>query len=169
VAHEPGGRNAADQLREIIGDTYDDGFTDIPAPTHWGSLPSTCSAASWEELRNWVEALQGRFAHLDHHVIPCCWWRHNEHVEALVALKDHERASFSETAPATAPVEWFRALRDISALLKAWSAELGCGAAHQDPPVALKAVDREQWDRHVTEDVRRRHEAEINQAADAQG
>jgi len=51
-------------------------------------------------------------------IIPAFWWRHNEHVEALVALRDHHHASFGDTAPATAPVDWFRALRDITVLLR---------------------------------------------------
>ena len=144
-------------------DTGDPG--DVAAPTHWPSLPSADAAAEWDELRAWVEALQGRFAHLDHHVVPRCWWRHNDHVEALAALRDHERSSFAPTAPATAPLDWFRALRDIAALLKTWTADLGCGAAHTEPPTPLRAVDDGEWDRFVTGDVARRAEAEIDQAA----
>lgn len=138
---------------------------DVAAPTHWPSVPSADAAAEWDELRAWVEALKGRFAHLDHHVIPRCWWAHNDHVEALSALRDHERSSFAPTAPATAPADWFRALRDIAALLKAWTADLGCGPTHTDPPTPLRAVDDSEWDRFVTGDVARRAEAEIDQAA----
>ena len=167
---EPGARNPLDELRQIIGDPYgSDDFADVPAPTQWPALPAADAAVQWDELRNWVEALQARFAHLDHHVIPRCWWRHNEHVEALAALRDHERSSFSETAPATAPVDWLRALRDVASLLKAWTAEVGCGAAHQDPPVPLRSVDREEWNRHVEADVLRRHEHEIEAAATSNG
>jgi len=168
MGDEPGTRDPLDELRQVLGDPYDDGdFADIPAPTHWPAIPATDAAEQWEELRSWVEALQARFGHLDHHVIPRCWWRHNEHVEALCALRDHERSSFSDSAPATAPVEWLRALRDISLLLKTWTAEGGCGAVHQDPPVTLRAVEAVEWDRHVEADVRRRQEREIDQAAAA--
>jgi hypothetical protein len=138
-------------------DTGDPG--DVAAPTHWPWLPSADAAAEWGELRVWVGALQGRFAHLDHHVVPRCWWRHNDHVEALSALRDHERSSFAPTAPATAPLDWFRALRDIAALLRTWT------ASHTDPPTPLRAVDDDDWDRFVTADVARRAEAEIDQAA----
>jgi hypothetical protein len=170
MGDEPGARDPLDELRQIIGDPYDGGdFADVPAPTQWPALPAADAQAQWEELRNWVEALQARFAHLDHHVIPRCWWRHNEHVEALVALKDHERSSFSDTAPATAPVDWLRALRDVASLLKAWTAEVGCGAAHQDPPVALRSIDREEWNRHVEADVLRRQQHEIDAAATSNG
>ena len=161
--------NPLDELRQLLDDPYDDEFADIPAPTHWPSVPATDAAAQWEELASWVEALRGRFAHLDHHVIPRCWWRHNEHVEALVALRDHERSSFSGNAPATAPLDWLRALRDVSSLLKAWTAETGCGATHQDPPIPLRAIDRTEWDRHVEADVCRRHDREIEEAVARQG
>ncbi len=127
----------AEECADIIGVPLDDDFPDIPTPTHWPHSRQP-TPSEWEELRAWVEELCGRFAHLDHHVIPRCWWRHNEHVEALAALRDHERSSFSDTAPATAPLDWFRALRDIAALLRAWTAEPGCGATHQPPPAALR-------------------------------
>ena len=170
---EPNAPSPLDELRQVLGDPYDvgdvDDFADIPAPTHWPGVPATDAGAQWEELRSWVDALQARFAHLDHHVIPRCWWRHNEHVEALVALRDHERSSFSETAPATAPLEWFRALRDISLMLKTWTAEVGCGAVHQDPPVPLRTMEHSEWERHVEADVRRRHEREIEAAATPDG
>lgn len=158
-----------DELRQALGDTYDDDFADIPAPTHWPSVPAADAAAEWEELAAWVEALRGRFAHLDHHVIPRCWWRHNEHVEALCALRDHERSSFSGTAPATAPLDWLRALRDVASLLKAWTAEVGCAASHQEPPIPLRAMDRTEWERHVGDDVHRRNEREIERAAGTKG
>lgn len=160
--------NTFDGLRQALGDAYDE-FGDVPAPTHWPSVPASDAAAEWEELTAWVEALQGRFAHLDHHVIPRCWWRHNEHVEALSALRDHERSSFSGTAPATAPLDWHRALRDVASLLKAWTAECGCGASHQDPPVPLRSPERSEWERHVQADVRHRKECEIDQAATEKG
>jgi hypothetical protein len=157
-------RDPLDDLREIIGAPLDDEFPDIPTPTHWPRVPAADAAAEWEELRDWVERLCQRFAHLDHHIIPRCWWRHNEHVEALCALRDHERSSFSDSAPATAPAEWFRALRDIGAMLKAWTAELGCGTSHQTAPAVLRALDSREWERLVAEDVAARQEREIDQA-----
>ena len=162
---DPGGHSAFDDLRRALGDAYYDELGDLPAPTHWPSVPAADAAAQWGELRSWVEALQGRFAHLDHHVIPPCWWRHNEAVEALGALRDHERSSFSATAPATAPLEWLRAHRDVGALLRAWSAEAGCGASHRDPPAPLCSRDIPGWERHVDHDVARRHEREVAQGA----
>ncbi len=155
-------------LRELLGtDNYNnDDYPDIPAPTFWPATPAVDAAAEWTDLRAWVEALQTRFAALDHHVIPRCWWRHNSHVEALTALRDHERSSFSDTAPATAPLDWFRALRDITILLKSWTSDLGCGSTHQDQPVPLEAVDPIAWEHHISADVAARHDREITSATD---
>jgi len=130
---------------------------DVPTATHWPSLPAIKAADSWEELRSWVRQLEERFPHLDHHAIPPCWWLHNEHVEALAALRDHERVSYAATAPATSPVEWMRALRDIEALLRAWTAEHPCGSAHQEPR-RLRPRNESGWSEHVRADVLRRSE-----------
>jgi hypothetical protein len=148
----------------MIGVPLDDDFPDIPTPTYWPALPATDTTDEWEQLRAWVENLCGRFAHLDHHAIPRCWWRHNEHVEALAALRDHERSSYSDTAPATAPLDWFRALRDVATLLRAWTAELGCATTHQNPPAILRAVDDSEWERFVEADIERRQQTEIDDA-----
>jgi hypothetical protein len=161
-------------LRDILGgeitdDGYaaeDDDFADVPVPTHWPSLPAVDAGVEWADLTAWVDALQRRFAALDHHLIPRCWWRHNGHVEALAALRDHERSSFADTAPATAPLDWFRALRDISALLRSWTGDLGCGASHQEQPRLLRHRDIDEWDRHVREDTARRRDRQT--AADRQ-
>jgi hypothetical protein len=162
----PHTRNPLEHLRDIIGVPIDDDFADIPTPTHWPRLASADAADEWNQLRAWVESLCRRFSHLDHHVIPRCWWRHNGHVEALAALRDHERASFSDTAPATGPVDWFRALRDITALLKAWTADLGCGASHQTPPTPVRPINDKGWQTFVTEDTTVRQEQEIQQSVE---
>ena len=155
-----------DELRHVLGDACDASeLADLSAPTHWPTIPAADAATEWADLAVWVEVLRARFAHLDHHVIPRCWWRHNEHVEALAALRDHERSSFSSTTPVTAPVDWFRALRDVAALCKAWTGETGCGASHQDPPIPLRSVEPVEWQRHIDSDVRRRQQQEIDSAA----
>lgn len=136
----------------------------IPVVTHWPSVPAADAEAEWKDLHDWVVSLRRRFDHLDHHVIPACWWLHNEHVEALAALRDHERLSFADNAPATAPVDWFKALRDIGMLLRTWTAELACGATHRDPSPGLDVVDTAGWEIHVAADVERRHEAAIARA-----
>jgi hypothetical protein len=143
-------------------DYYDpDRLDDIPGATYWPQVPAADAVARWGELRLWVEQLQERFSHLDHHVIPRCWWRHNEHVEALCALRDHELSSFVAAAPATAPTDWLRALRDVSGLLRAWTAELGCGSIHQTARAGVSAPATEEWETFVHADVERRQAREI--------
>jgi len=135
---------------------YDE--TDIPAPTRWAAIPAEDAPQAWADLRAWVETLRDRFD-LDHHVLPACWWRHNPHVEALTALRDHEAASFLDTAPATAPVDWLRALRDVTALLRAWTGELGCDTTHRPAPApgaTRAAFDEADWAAHVHADTARR-------------
>jgi hypothetical protein len=149
-----------DHILEMIGlrATGIPDLDDIPSATHWPSIPTQKAEVEWQELRTWVEQLQRRFAHLDHHTIPPCWWQHNEHVEALAALRDHERVSYLPAAPATAPVEWMRALRDIEFLLHSWTAEYPCGASHQEPPARFRHGQFDGWDDHLASDVKRRAE-----------
>ena len=109
--------------------------------------------------------LKVRFDSVDHHVVPDCWWRHNEHVEALAALRDHERASFSDMAPATAPVDWFRAFRDITALLRGWTGLSGCGGTHTSLPAAYRPDDEEAFAEYVRADVEARERAATEGAA----
>jgi hypothetical protein len=145
---------------EAVG--YDE--ADIPAPTHWADIPAGTAPQAWAELRAWVETLQYRFG-LDHHVLPACWWRHNPHVEALAALRDHEAASYLDTAPATAPVDWLRAFRDVTALLRAWTGDLGCDTTHRpgpDPGTSSVAFDEAGWAEHVDADTARRRSPETS-------
>ena len=158
------GRSLQDEI-DVVGVPLSDDYPDFPIPTHWPQLASADIEGQWNDLRAWVEELCTRFAHLDHHVIPRCWWRHNELVEALAALRDHERSSFSDTAPASAPVDWFRALRDISTLMRSWTADAGCGGSHQTPTAALRPLSSEDWERFVAHDKAERLEAEIAEAA----
>lgn len=134
-------------------------FGEVPRATHWPSLGPDDVVEEWAELRRWVEALRQRFEVLDHHVIPACWWRHNGHVEALVALRDHERVCYEETAPASSPLDWMRALRDISQLLSFWTGDIACGARHEEPSLALRAPDYEGWEEYCQQDQKRREEA----------
>jgi hypothetical protein len=71
-------------------------------------------------------------------------------------LRDHERSSFASTAPATAPVDWFRALRDVTALLRSWTGDLSCGAAHQDPLAHSSPPVEIEWEHFVQADIERR-------------
>jgi hypothetical protein len=80
-----------------LGKLFDaDGLLDldeISGPIHWPDLTADEAAREWGALRPWVERLMARISHLDHHVIPHCWFLHNGHVEALSALQDQERVN----------------------------------------------------------------------------
>ena len=66
-------------------------------------------------------------------VIPPCWQLHNGMVEVLSALRDHERASYADTASPTAAVDWLRALREVEARLHELASTTQCTAhAHRD-------------------------------------
>lgn len=69
-------------------------------PVHWPSVLPEDAETAWDDLREWVEQLVDRYA-LEARTVPPCWFRHNGHVEALVALRDAERACFGPSAPAS--------------------------------------------------------------------
>ena len=140
-----------------------DDLDEMAGPTHWPDLSADEAADTWADLATWVARLQARFSHLDHHVLPRCWYRHNGHVEALLALRDHEQLSFGPLAPATAALDWLRALRDVEALLRAWTAQLACAAAHEERPVG-RAVDPEDLRAVAEADVARRRDAAVRAA-----
>jgi len=70
---------------------------DLQGPTHWPSLLPDDARQAWTDLRDWVEHLVDRFG-LETRAIPPCWYQHNTVVEALSALRDHERISFAPSA-----------------------------------------------------------------------
>lgn len=59
--------------------------------------------------------------------------QHNATVEALSALRDHERASFSGKSPRTAAVDWFRALGEMEYQLTAITSRTQC-SIHEHRP-----------------------------------
>ncbi len=104
---------------------------------HVPSLNPNQRDALLADLREWVTELIDRFA-IDVRVIPPCWERHNGMVEALAALRDHERASYAVTAAPTEAVDWFRAYREIETRLRDLAALTQCSAReHRDPPQRL--------------------------------
>lgn len=108
-------------------DPFEKVFGQLAGPVHWPSLSGDEAAHAFADLRGWVEQLVNRFA-IEVRVIPPCWHQHNGMVEALSALRDHERACFADTASPTAAVDWFRALRDIEARLIELASKTQCSA-----------------------------------------
>jgi hypothetical protein len=119
-------------------------------------------AGEMADLYPWVVKLHHRFPEMVR--LPACWYRHNGLVELLSALRDHERACFTDTAAPTAGVAWHMAFRDIEARLRLWISELRCGG---DPnyhdstvhavtlPATTPPADLAEW----IEEVQHVHEA----------
>jgi hypothetical protein len=117
-------------------------WPNLAGPTHVPSLTSRERARLVEEqLTPWVNQLVIRFD-LDVRVIPPCWSQHNGMIEALSALRDHERASFSEAASPTAAADWFRALREIEARLTDQAAKTRCSAAEHRQSPSRRWIER---------------------------
>ncbi|MHB8220773.1 MAG: hypothetical protein ACYDHU_10710 [Acidimicrobiales bacterium] len=121
----------------------------IPEVLHWPDIPPDEIESAWEDLRAWVTELLARFAWIDHHVVPDCWWRHSELVELLSALRGHEQMAFLPGQPPTAAADWFRAMRDLLGMARAWVAESGCAAGHIERPSRVTAIDPDDWAGHL--------------------
>jgi hypothetical protein len=162
TAHNDHGRGGALEAERVaaLANLFEaealPGLDDVAAPMYWPDLSPGEADQEWDALQSWVAQLGVRFAHLDHHIIPRCWFRHNGHVEALVALRDQERVNYSDTAPGSAAVEWHRAFRDIEARLREWTSQLACGATHEVRAHQVRSLDSGEWDQFVNEDVNRR-------------
>jgi len=124
------------------------GATSNP-PLHWPSLSPFAAQSAWVELLAWVDELRTRYRGLDSYVVPGCWYQHEALVMTLQALKDHERVAYGVDAPGTAATDWLRALRDLSAMLRQFSADLRCGHGPNDAAI-------EQVDQFVARDIARR-------------
>jgi len=128
----------------------------IEPPIHWPSLGAIPAEREWSGLRQWVDELRERYKGLDSYVVPACWYEHESLVSALQALKDHERVSYAKSSPASSGTDWHRAFRDITSLLRQFTADLRC--AH-----GPESAERESFDDFVRGDIarRRRHAATV--------
>lgn len=104
------------------------------APVHWPSLTPAESAEQLAALSAWVRALVRRFS-IEPRIVPPCWNRHPGMVEALSALRDHERGAFTDDAPPGAAVDFLRAVRDIECFLAEQAAKTQCSAGMHRPPM----------------------------------
>ena len=115
----------------LDAELYGRAFGQLAGPVHWPSLTAEEREGRSSELDHWVRELVARFD-IDIRIVPPCWHQHNGMVEALSALRDHERASYAETASPIAAVDWFRALRDVEARLHELASKTQCSAqAHR--------------------------------------
>jgi hypothetical protein len=166
-ATEVGVNPADERLSALTKIFLTDELLDVdnfPGPLHWPNLTVDEATREWPALRFWVDRLRMRFPHLDHHVIPRCWFLHNGHVEALAALRDQERVNYAETAPGTAGVDWHRAFRDIEIRLREWTGQLACGATHEPSTCQAHPTTAGEWDVFIHEDAERRSGQAIDDA-----
>jgi hypothetical protein len=134
-------------LTELTSRLSSDGgdFDEFEGPIYWPTRDREQAEFDWPALAAWVHRLRERFPHMTAR-IPDCWYRHNDLVEALLALRDHERVSYSSTAPASAAVEWHRAFRDMESRWEAWVKRFTCtvpGRGHQDIDLGAGEQDSE--------------------------
>ena len=148
--------DTADQAATVAKDSP-------PHPIHWPSLkPSDEARDEWNSLRAWVEHLRVRFPNAIR--LPDCWWRHNDLVEVLAALRDYESASYHPSASATGPVEWQRALRDMETRIDIWIKRFNCTVAERGHEVVTPTTHEPAgWQDFVEEDVQRRQLAREEQ------
>jgi hypothetical protein len=133
-------------------------------PLYVPRIPGRDYPEAMSELREWVEELVERFGHLDHTVIPVCWWRHRGHVEILQALRDHERVSYADTAAGTAGMSWQRELFFAEARLREWTGYFGCASGHKDPIRQVRVHDAQAWKAHLEVERERRDLAAMRAA-----
>lgn len=122
-------------------------------PVHWPTLTADEARQEWPALRTWVEQLQARFPSTLR--LPACWWRHNDLVEILAALRDHERGAYGSSAAPGVALDWHRAFRDAEARMETWIKRFGCavpGRGHPD------GTDRDAWTAYVSADAAARPE-----------
>jgi hypothetical protein len=149
------GPENAEQLLRVADRLRREGFGVAAAdvrPIAWDALTPEEAPAEWASLRGWVERLVVRFPHGVR--LPDCWYRNNDLVEALSALRDYERLCYSGSASASGPVDWHRAFREIEARIEMWSKRFTCavpGREHDGPS---------QWSDFVAADVALRRNAQ---------
>lgn len=135
---------ALTELTSRLSSDSDD-FDEFEGPIYWPTRDPEQVEFDWPALAAWVDRLRRRFPHMTARV-PDCWYRHNDLVEALLALRDHERVSYSATAPASAAVEWHRAFRDMEARWETWIKRFTCtvpGKGHRDLNLGEREPDDE--------------------------
>lgn len=140
------------------------GLAATAPPLYLPRVPGRDYPEVMSELREWVAELMERFGHLDHTVIPVCWWRHCGHVEILQALRDHERVSYVDTAAGTAGMTWQRELFFAEVRLREWTGYFGCASGHKDPIRQVRVHDDQAWKAQLKAERDRRDRAAVRAA-----
>lgn len=118
------------------------------SPTCWTRLTADEAAEEWPALRAWAEQLQRRFPHALR--LPTCWWKHNDLVEILAALRDHERGAYASSATPSSAIDWHRAFREVEARMEIWIKRFGCAVPGREHPTG---TDESAWRAFVDADI----------------
>lgn len=162
---ETDGRDALTRLFAADGPSDLEDNELFEGPLYWPGVAAANIAAAFTELREWVQALLDRYEHLDHRAIPPCWWRHPGHIEALQALRDHERGTFAESSPPQAATSWQREFQFTETRLREWTAYYGCDQTnHKIPSRRSRPIDEDEWSDMLTEDQVRRRQREVTRS-----
>ena len=136
------GDGAGDDLGDGVGDAA---LTELlrraRGPRDWRALSSREAAASWGELREWVDWLRAECG-FDHRVVPPCWYRHRGLVSVLSALHDHWLAAYDPMGSLLGPGEWHRGLMQLEARLREWASRTGCTLGEHRADVAHRVPGR---------------------------
>lgn len=172
--HEPdligehGGADGEAAIRRLFAA---DGPADLDeglfqGPLFWPRIPAVDIEAELRDLYAWVQGLLERFEHLDHKLIPPCWWLHNGHVEALQALRDSERAAYTDASPGAAATSWHRDFQLIEARLREWTGLYGCTAKEHKAKAIVKVSDAApgtpEWEAHIAAERQTRERRELS-------
>lgn len=134
-------------------------------PLYWPRIPAADIEVELSDLYAWVQGLLERFEHLDHKVIPPCWWLHNGHVEALAALHDAERSAYTDASPGSAGTGWHRDFQLIESRLREWTALYGCTAKEHKAKARVKVSDpapgTPEWEAHIASERQIRERREL--------
>lgn len=115
--------------------------------TRWRDLPDGERPAAWDELRDFVEWIAGRYS-IGSNEIPACWFRHASLVEELSALRAAWDASFSvETDGGLGPIGWHeRFALSRQRMSAAYGGECSRRGGHQEETPVTLTVDTEEWE-----------------------
>ena len=131
-----------------------DDVATTPRPIAWYRLTPEEAAEEWDALRRWLDEVRIRFPSMTR--LPECWYRHNELVEILSALRDHERICFAPTGHASGPVEWHRSFREVEARIEVWVKRFACNVPGRGHEVLPASDEESAWTEFVIADVARR-------------
>lgn len=137
-----------------------DELLQAPTPITWRiddadaqrTLDAATAAATWQELRRWVDWLVTRYA-LDHKVVPPCWYLHGAVVDELTALWGAWQLAYWPLGSAGDPANWMQIFANTRMRLTEWCGRRGCREDDHRPDRVTVFAELPSWNEHVTHDA----------------